>query len=221
LASRFEFSSRVLHFSKSSSVVDGHVVNVGHASCTFDEGFPEVTEDTVPDRGRIATLVGEHLSFVWRLLRRFGVPLSDVDDAAQRVFLAASDKVDRIEPGRERSFLAGTALRVASAWRRDAKRRPEVATSDFDDLFAAGPAPDEEAESREALALLDEILDEMPDELRVVVVLCDVEQLTVPEVAALQGAPVGTISSRLRRARKELAERIKRLQAKRAYGGRP
>jgi len=139
-------------------------------------------EEAVPDRGRIAAVVGEHLPFVWRLLRRFGVPPSDVDDAAQRVFLVASAKLDQIEPGRERSFLAGTALRVASAVRRDARRRPEIATSDFDDQLASGPTPHEEAESREALVLLDRILDAMPDELRVVLVLCDVEQLTVPEV---------------------------------------
>jgi RNA polymerase sigma-70 factor (ECF subfamily) len=196
-------------------------VNVGDTSCTFDEGFPAVAEEAVPDRGRIAAIVGEHLPFVWRLLRRFGVPPSDIDDAAQRVFLVASAKLDQIEPGRERSFLAGTALRVASAARRDAKRRPEIATSDFDDQLAAGPTPDEEVESREALVLLDRILDAMPDELRVVLVLCDVEQLTVPEVALLQRAPIGTISSRLRRARKELGEAIKRLQAKSTYGGCP
>src|SRR3954453_18756979 len=186
---------------------------------TFDEGFPAVAVKAIPDRGRIAAIVGEHLAFVWRLLRRFGVPPSDVDDAAQRVFLVANAKLHQIEPGRERSFLAGTALRVASAARRDAKRRPEIATSDFDDQLASSPTPHEEAESREALVLLDRILDAMPDELRVVLVLCDVEQLTVPEVAALQQAAVGTISSRLRRARKDLEERIKRFQA--THGGRP
>lgn len=178
-----------------------------------------MAEEATPDRGRIATIVGEHLAFVWRLLRRFGVPPSDVDDAAQRVFIVASAKLDQIEQGRERSFLAATAVRVASAVRRDAKRRPEIATSNLDDQLAAGPSPDEEAESREALVLLDRILEAMPDELRVVLVLCDIEQLTVPEVARLQRAPVGTISSRLRRGRKDLAEGIKRLQAKSRHGG--
>ena len=196
-------------------------MHVGDASFALDEGFSAVAEDAAPDRNRIAAVVGEHLPFVWRLLRRFGVPPSDVDDAAQRVFLVASAKLDLIEPGREKSFLAGTALRIASAVRRDTKRRPEIATSDLDDQLAPGPMPDEEAESREALVLLDRILDAMPDELRVVLVLCDVEGLTVPEVAALQRSPVGTISSRLRRARKELDERIKRLQAKSLYGGSP
>src|SRR5262249_27184818 len=63
-------------------------------------------------------LVSELLDFVWRSLRRFGVPAADVDDATQQVFLIANDKLPKIHPGSERSFLVGVATRVASHVRR-------------------------------------------------------------------------------------------------------
>src|SRR6201995_4708859 len=62
-----------------------------------------------PDRlRRVATA---HLDFVWRCLRRFGVPAADADDAAQQVFLVASQKLDDAPGEKDRSVLGATAAR--------------------------------------------------------------------------------------------------------------
>ena len=87
------------------------------------ESEPELAEgaETQPEAFSTASLrelVAEHLDFVWRSLRRFGVPPGDVDDAAQQVFLIANEKSGKIRRGSERSFLVGVALRVASHARR-------------------------------------------------------------------------------------------------------
>ena len=74
---------------------------------------------------RLRSLLDQHFDFVWRNLRRLGVQEADVDDAAQEVFVVAARKLDQVVPDRERSFLIGTALRVASTYRRSSRRRPE------------------------------------------------------------------------------------------------
>src|SRR5882757_6772788 len=65
------------------------------------------------DSARLTRVAQEHLDFVWRCLRRFGVPAADADDAAQQVFLVAADKLSDVPVERERAFLFATAARVA------------------------------------------------------------------------------------------------------------
>lgn len=149
----------------------------------------------------LATLVSAHLAFVWRSLRRFGVPQADVDDAAQQVFLIAREKLASIKPGSERSFLTAVALRVASHARR-ANQRRDAAHQRFIEYQAAAPAPEGMAQRvMEARELLDRVLDRMPADLRSVFVLFELEELTIDEVAELLGLPRGTVATRLRRAR--------------------
>src|SRR6187399_640337 len=131
---------------------------------TVTEPEPEVRVDAQSDDQGISTaslreLLAEHLDFVWRSLRRFGVPAADVDDAAQQVFLIANEKSKLIRRGSERSFLIGVALRVASHARRAFERRAAV-----EQRFSAHPAPpnpdpEELAQRREARDLLDRVLD--------------------------------------------------------------
>jgi RNA polymerase sigma-70 factor (ECF subfamily) len=156
-------------------------------------------------------LVGRHYDFVWRLLRRLGVPASDVDDAAQQVFIVASHRRDTIADGAERSFLYGTALRVASTQRRTESRRYRSLGELLHEARPQMPMPDEELERRESLALLDEALSALGDELRRVFVLSDIEGLSAPEIAALEKIPQGTVASRLRRARAAFATRVREL----------
>jgi RNA polymerase sigma-70 factor (ECF subfamily) len=67
----------------------------------------------------------------------------------------------------------------------------------------------------QARRLLDLILDRLPEEQRTVFVLSEIEGMTAPEVAAIVGVPLGTVSSRLRRAREQFHVEAARLR--RAY----
>ena len=192
-----------------------------------------LTLDDAPDRAeggsgeapvapRLEGLVDDHHAFIWRSLRRLGVPQGDVDDAAQKVFLTASRKLARIRPGSEKSFLFQTAVRVASDSRRTIRRRREVPEETNDEPTSAAPDAEQMIDLRRARAKLDAILDAMPMELRAVFVLFELDEMPTQEIAALLDVPVGTASSRLRRARAEFSVQVARMQRReRAPGGDP
>lgn len=148
-------------------------------------------------------LVNKNLAFVWRSLRRFGVRAADVDDATQRVFLIVHEKLAAIERGRERAFLIGVAVRVASHVRRAYKRRDAAEQRFSSTPTAANPNPEEVTQQLEARELLDRVLDGMPEDLRTVFVLFELEELSVDEIARVLALPRGTVATRLRRSREE------------------
>ncbi len=160
---------------------------------------------------RLRGLLQEHYAFIWRQLRRFGVPESRVDDATQEVFVIASQKIDAIREGSERSYLFGTALRVASQFRRSAAARHEIGFSTPPEMEAIASRPDELYDRSRARALLDTVLDSLEDDLRAVFVLYEIEQLPTQEIADLLGIPIGTAASRLRRAREAFEGKVGRL----------
>ena len=169
---------------------------------------------------RLARLVQEQFAFVWRLLRRIGVPESDADDAAQQVFIAASRRIGDIRAGSERAFLFSTALHIGSRARRSRVRKREDLGVELGEHVDPAPPLEELVDRRRARELLDSLLAEMPLELEVVFVLYEIEQLTTTEIAEVVGVPVGTVASRLRRAREDFAARIARIEARRNFGGK-
>ncbi len=162
----------------------------------------------------LSGLFHAHYASVWRLLRRFGVRPAQLDDAAQEVFWVAARRLEDIVPGREASFLYGVALRVASGeLRRERSAQPLADLDALERLVDEAPSPEEQLEQRRARQLLEWVLDRMPLDLRVVFVLFELEGLEVRDIAALHGIPLGTASSRLRRAREEFSAIAKRARA--------
>jgi RNA polymerase sigma-70 factor (ECF subfamily) len=166
---------------------------------------------------RFRRLVREHFDFVWRTVRRFGVAPADADDAAQEVFLVACRRLDGIVPERERAFLFGTSVRVASTRRRSAARRNEAPEADLERVAALELDPEQLAELAAARAVLQRILDGMNDDVRAVFVLAELEELPTHEIAALLAIPAGTVSSRLRSAREAFRSAVARLAAKEKF----
>jgi RNA polymerase sigma-70 factor, ECF subfamily len=151
---------------------------------------------------------------IWRLLRRLGVASAEIDDAVQEVFWVAARRLSDIDPGSESAFLYGVALRVAAGSLRRQKAVPPMEElGDRFDVADRAPSPEQVVERRRARALLDEVLCRLPLELRTVFVLVELEGLAVKDVAELEDIPIGTASSRLRRAREEFSATVKRLRA--------
>jgi RNA polymerase sigma-70 factor (ECF subfamily) len=175
----------------------------------------EVAPITAPrPRDRLRSMIDEHIDAMARVLRRLGVPEADVDDGVQQVFMTASRRLDDIETHAEKSFLYRTALHVALHARRTLARRREEAQGDVA-VIDAGPNAEEMLDRKRAAILLEQILEGMPEELRVIFVLFEVEQFSVAEIASLIDLPEGTTASRLRRAREDFRERVVRLKARR------
>jgi RNA polymerase sigma-70 factor (ECF subfamily) len=168
------------------------------------------------DPARLAQLVQEHHVFVWRSLRRLGVPNSDVDDATQKVFLIAARRLGAIAPSQERSFLFATAMRTSANERRAAGRRRYDGACDLDGYAHDAASPEQAAADR---SLLDRLLEPLSLELRSVFVLFELEQMTTAEIAAMLRLPIGTAASRLRRAREIVGATIARLKASERRGG--
>jgi RNA polymerase sigma-70 factor (ECF subfamily) len=157
---------------------------------------------TAPDAERLVRMATDHYQFIWRSLRRLGVAEQGTDDAAQLVFVRAAEKIAWIAPGCERSFLFQTALRVAMSVRRTyAQRREAMLGDELEEIVDPAPLPDDAAGRAQLRVYLDELLDTLPMDLRSVFVLYEIEGLGCPEIADVLLIPIGTVASRLRRAR--------------------
>ncbi len=160
---------------------------------------------------RLRGLVDRYVDFVARVLRNAGTPEAEIDDDVQRTFIAVSNRLDDVRPDAEKSFLLQTALRMAAHARRTLARRREVHDSDAQ-LRLQGPLhPEQMLDQKRARELLDEVLAEMPFDLRTVFVLYELEELSMTEIAAALQIPSGTVASRLRRARADFRERVSAL----------
>lgn len=169
----------------------------------------ESTSELGPDASPLAQIYREHVEFVWAVLRRLGVDEADVEDAAQDVFVVAHRRLGEFE-GRAavRTWLYSIALRVASNRRRKHARRdallqrmPRAIPEDLEELAARG----------QARAILESLLDRLDERKRVVFVLAELEELTVPVIADMVGENPRTIYSRLRAARASVATALDRL----------
>jgi RNA polymerase sigma-70 factor, ECF subfamily len=183
------------------------------AEMTTDLAEPSVV---VPaDRARRErALVRAHMPTIWRFLRRLGCSPEDADDATQEVFVIAVGKLDQIEPDKERSYLYAVALRLASRQRRSQNLRAAKTASgvDVDQCRSNALVADELLDRKEARATLDRILAGMTPELRTTFTLYELEELTMAEIATVTEAPIGTVASRLRRAREHWQDAVARIQ---------
>jgi RNA polymerase sigma-70 factor (ECF subfamily) len=169
----------------------------------------------VVDRERLASLFEEHAAFVARTLRRLGVPDADIEDALQDVFMVAQSKLDVIEAGKEQGFLFAITRSRASSVRRSISRtirRIDLAR-EGEERVESAPDSGDRAEKEHARTILDKVLDELTVDLRTVLVLHELEELELTAIAELLEVPVGTVTSRLRRAREKFEVQAARVRA--------
>jgi RNA polymerase sigma-70 factor, ECF subfamily len=159
-------------------------------------------------------LFEEHLAFVWRVLRRHGVPERDLDDGCQEVFLVVSRRLGEFE-GRSslRTWLYGIAVRVALGMRRRAFRRRERLDAEVPETVAQADVFAEVLRG-EAQQLLAAALKRLPRVKREVFVLYEVEAMTMAETAAALGIPENTALYRLYGARAEIQDFVQKREAR-------
>ena len=165
-----------------------------------------------------------HFRFVWRSLRRLGVPESDVADAVQDVFIVVHRRLGEFE-GRSKvtTWLYGICYRVAHDRRRLAHVRRRAVDDDGELDNRADETVDvaADAERRQGLALLEAILDELPLEQRAVFTLFELDGLGGEAIAELLEIPLGTVYSRLRIAREQFKKTVARVQARDRFRATP
>jgi RNA polymerase sigma-70 factor (ECF subfamily) len=149
--------------------------------------------------------------YLSRTLRRLGVRPEDAEDLAQDVFLIVCQRWTAYDRSRPlRAWLAGIAFNVVQKHRtRQRRETPAPELEIVDDT----PQADERLHAARASRAVLSALDSMPPNDRAVLVLHQIEELPMPEVAVLLRVPIFTAYTRLRRARMRFTKRVAALQA--------
>jgi len=185
---------------------------------------PEPAAVAVEAVPTFAEVYEAHVRFVWRTLRRLGVPDKDCDDATQDVFLVVHRKLHEFRPEAPlKHWLFRITSRIARDHRRSGRRENPrehglvpVVNEDIADPQQQSPA--DSAERSAAAELIRSLLQELDEAKREVFILSELEQLSAPEIAQTLEMPLNTVYSRLRRARLEFEEALSR-HCERSPGG--
>ncbi len=205
------------------------------------ETIPESASDAAPDPDRAAvagaragdagafeTLVLRHqariVNYASALVRDAGA----AEDVAQETFVRAWRGLGGFRG--ESSFrtwlyrIASNVARTHADRRGRQARFADRSLDDGDEGLQADDVPSGAPDAETALVTreaIDRALAELPEELRTALVLRDVEGLDYKEIAGVTGAPMGTVESRIFRARRRLRTLLRPLVAARSPGGRP
>lgn len=176
-----------------NELAHGYSVSMPTAAGSLDREF----EARLQDSGTLAFRVA------YGVLRH----RQDAEDVAQDAFVRAHREFSRLrDRDRFRSWLVRTTWRLAiDRWRTDRRR----STREQAVALPAQASTEQLAVSAERASLLWRAIDDLPEKLRVVIVLSGIEGHDVREVARLLDIPAGTVKSRLFLARKDLAERLR------------
>ena len=154
------------------------------------------------------SLARDNASRVRRLVQRAGVPAADENDVIQEVFLALHLAMGR---GLNVSislldWLNKITYRIARDRLKLAYNARELLTKEGEiEPKDEGPSPEEHMQRIDVRNLVDEVLDELPHALRLVLVMSDADEMPMTTIAEVLEIPVGTGYSRLRVARREFA----------------
>ena len=160
------------------------------------------------DGDAFAALVRRHGPMVLAVCRRVSGDVHLAEDAFQAVFLVLTRRAPDVKPGSAvRGWLYGVAVRTAKEARTIATRRRarEFPVPNVPDRAV----PVEVSPDADALRALDEEIGRLPDHLRAAVILFEIDGLSRRDVANRLGIPDGTLASRLAKARKVLATRLR------------
>jgi RNA polymerase sigma factor (sigma-70 family) len=160
------------------------------------------------DEAAFATLLRRHGPLVLGVCRRMLGQEQDVEDVFQATFLVLARKAAAIRKGEAvASWLYSVATRLARRARADAARRP-APERQVVDVPVEDPPP--EIVWRELRPVLDEEINALPSRYRAAFVLCHLQGKTNEQAAGELGCPLGTVLSRLSRARALLRQRLMR-----------
>jgi RNA polymerase sigma-70 factor (ECF subfamily) len=173
-----------------------------------------VAGNSVDDhRQRFEALVMPHLDAAYRFARWLSPSPSDADDIVQEAFLRAFRGFDGLRGDNVKAWLMTIVKNCYATARKQQQRHVHVPLpeeSDAEDvpaMIATTPAPESSSVRRDEERTLDWLLSSLPEEHREVLVLREIEEMGYREIAAVTNIPIGTVMSRLARARAAIKAR--------------
>lgn len=166
------------------------------------------------EQRRFHALYREHFDFVFRNLRRLGVPAASTDDALQEVYLVVLRRLRALEhDSHVKAWLFAIILRVASNQRRSVRRRGVFEHLGDQALASAQPGPFDLTARAQAAQFLHTFLSSLDESRRATFIMAELEQLTAPEIARVLGANLNTVYSWLRGARIAFSKALANIHA--------
>jgi len=167
-------------------------------------------------------LVIEYQSRAYNLAYRFMSDPASAADATQDAFISAFRGIGKFRGGSFRSWLLRIVVNACYDELRRRKRRPASSLDELSDdgdrltvetgtsFSNESKKPEQEVERFELRAAIEQCLDELPPDFKAVAVLVDVQGFDYKEAARVISKPIGTVKSRLARARGRLRECLNR-----------
>ena len=162
-------------------------------------------------QSRFEAVVMPHLDAAFSLARWLTRNDADAADVVQEAYLRAFRYFDSYREGDAKSWLLRIVRRTCYSWlerNRPAEVIPLETAADLDEAVAApldGPGDTEALLlNRSDLRRLDQLIEALPVPLREAIVLRELQELGYREIAEVTGVPIGTVMSRLHRARSAL-----------------
>ena len=171
---------------------------------------------SIAEEAAFAELVERQSRFVFRVAYAVLLNAHDAEDAVQETFLKLYRNGGWRSVENERAFLARAAWRVAVDRRPHASQPiplPEPIDS-ADTIPSHEPGPEREAIYADQHALIHALIDKLPENLRVPLVLSSFEEMNSREIGAALGVAEGTVRTRLKRAREMLREKLANLSSR-------
>jgi RNA polymerase sigma-70 factor (ECF subfamily) len=164
-------------------------------------------------RGRFEAQVLPHLDAAYRFARWLSHSPGDADDVVQEALLRAFRGFDALRGGDVKAWLLAIVRNCHSTALKQQQRRALVPlpeendTQDGHAMVASTLDPESASISRDEARTLDRVMSALPEEHREVLVLREIDDLDYREIAAITNVPIGTVMSRLARARAALKAR--------------
>ncbi len=174
-----------------------------------------------PEKAAFSELLRRYQSHLEKVLYHLAPDWSDRADLAQEVWIRVYRNLRRLqEPAKFRSWLARIATnlfydelrkrkRIQHPLSLDAPRQAEDGEMDWD-IADADPGPDQDLLTREFYDQLHEAIADLPEVFRTTIVLREIQGLAYEEIADITGVSLGTVKSRIARARQRLQSQLER-----------
>lgn len=156
----------------------------------------------------LAEVYRRHASFVWRVVRRFGIGDAAVEDVMHDVFLVVHRRLAEFDGRASMTTWLYNIARGVAANHRRGRTREQRRLQLVQPKPGSAPDPERETEREQAARFVREFVNTLDDDKRIVFELADLEGMPVPEVAELCGIKLNTAYSRLRAARQQFQRAV-------------
>jgi RNA polymerase sigma-70 factor, ECF subfamily len=168
----------------------------------MNDDLPTIQRVLAGDRDAFRLLVERYQGPLLCLVGNIFADKNDCDDIAQDTFLAAYRRLGSYDPTKAKFSTWLLTIARNKCVNRHKKRKPVVVDELPPRLDYRGP--DDDAVGAELFARLDRALDELPMEQKAAFVLAEIQGLPHDEICRIEGVPLGTVKSRISRAKEKL-----------------